>query len=66
LLALSMCAPRAKRLRHPPFNAAPLVLADGKIEPAERHFLERLAMDLRLDRRTRDGLVQAMLVENAA
>ena len=46
--------------------SADLVLADGKIEPAERRFLERLASGLRLDRRTRDGLVRAMLVKNGA
>ena len=56
-----------ERLRAAAFAvSADLVLADGTIEPAERHFLERLARNLRLDRRTRDGLVQAMLVKNAA
>lgn len=55
------------RLRAAAFAvSADLMLADGRIEPAERHVLERLARDLRLDRRTRDGLVQAMLVKNAA
>jgi tellurite resistance protein len=55
------------RLRAAAFAvSADLVLADGKIEPAERRFLERLARELRLDRRTRDGLVRAMLVKNAA
>lgn len=55
------------RLRAAAFAvSADLVLADGKIEPAERRFLNRLAKDLRLERRTREGLVRAMLVKNAA
>lgn len=56
-----------ERLRAAAFAvSADLVLADGNIEPAERRFLERLARDLRLDQPTRDALVQAMLVKNAA
>jgi tellurite resistance protein len=55
------------RLRGAAFAvSADLVLADGTIEPAERRFLNRLAKDLRLERRTREGLVRAMLVKNAA
>jgi tellurite resistance protein len=56
-----------ERLRTAAFAvSADLVLANGEIEQAERRFLERLASELGLDRRTRDGLVQAMLVKNAA
>jgi tellurite resistance protein len=56
-----------ERLRTAAFAVfADLVLADGKIEQAERRFLERLASELGLDHRKRDGLVHATLVEDAA
>jgi tellurite resistance protein len=43
-----------------------LVLADGKIEPAERQFLHRLAESLGLDRMRRDVVLNAMLIKNSA
>jgi len=56
-----------QRLRTAAFAvSADLVLADGTIEPAERQFLKRLAGELCLEPGTRDELVQAMLVKNAA
>jgi tellurite resistance protein len=43
-----------------------LVLADGKIERAERQFLNRLAENLGLDRMRRDVVLNAMLIKNSA
>jgi tellurite resistance protein len=55
------------RLRPAAFAlAADLVLADGKIEPSERRFLDRLAADLRLDRKTAGQIRDVMLVKNSA
>jgi len=46
--------------------AADLVLADGKMEPAERRFLDRLGTDLVLPRPATAGILDAMLVKNSA
>jgi tellurite resistance protein len=46
--------------------SADLVLADGKMEPAERRFLDRLARDLGLERQATAGMLDAMLVKNSA
>jgi tellurite resistance protein len=55
------------RLRPAAFAvSADLVLADGKMEPAERRFLDRLASELALDRQTTTGLLDAILVKNSA
>jgi uncharacterized tellurite resistance protein B-like protein len=45
--------------------ASDLILADGRIEPAERRFLKRLGDDLELDRDEREHLLNAMLVKNS-
>lgn len=45
--------------------AADLVLADGKIEPSERRFLDRLAADLQLDSQTAGQIRDVMLVKNS-
>lgn len=56
-----------KRLRPSAFAlATDLVLADGKIDPSERRFLDRLASDLRLDSQTARGIRDVMLVKNSA
>ena len=55
------------RLRRSAFAlSADLVLADGKLEPAERRFLNRLAGQLALDPQTAAGLLDAILVKNSA
>jgi uncharacterized tellurite resistance protein B-like protein len=55
------------RLRPAAFAvSADLVLADGKIERAEARLLRRLAEELRLDRLTRDRLLNAMRIKNSA
>lgn len=55
------------RLRSAAFAlSTDLVLADGKMEPAERQFLHRLAENLGLDRMKRDVILQAMLIKNSA
>ena len=55
------------RLRPAAFAlSADLVLADGKMEPAERRFLSRLAGNLALDPKTAAGLLDAILVKNSA
>ena len=46
--------------------AADLVLADGRMDRAERRFLDTLADRLGLSAATRDGLRDAMLVKNSA
>lgn len=46
--------------------SADLILADGKLEGAERRFLERLGRDLALDREALAGILDAMLVKNSA
>jgi uncharacterized tellurite resistance protein B-like protein len=54
------------RLRRPVFAlAADLVLADGKIEPAERRFLDRLAADLLIEPAPGAAILDAMLVKNS-
>jgi tellurite resistance protein len=54
------------RLRPAAFAvSADLVLADGKMEPAERRFLDRLASDLELERPATAGILTAMLVKNS-
>jgi tellurite resistance protein len=45
--------------------AADLVLADGKIEPSERRFLDALGRELALDRRVSTQLITALLVKNS-
>lgn len=56
-----------QRLRPAAFAvSADLVLADGKMEPAERRFLDRLATDLGLERQATAGMLDAMLVKNSA
>lgn len=45
--------------------AADLVLADGKIEPSERRFLDRLAADLQLDPQTAGQIRDVMLIKNS-
>lgn len=45
--------------------AADLVLADGKMEPAERRFLDRLRGDLALEREAAATTLTAMLVKNS-
>jgi tellurite resistance protein len=55
------------RLRPAAFAlASDLVLADGRIERAERQFLRQLADSLGLDAITRDVVLDAMLVKNSA
>lgn len=55
-----------RRLRGAAFAvAADLVLADGKLEPSERRFLDRLAEDLRLDREAARQIRDVMLVKNS-
>jgi tellurite resistance protein len=55
------------RLRPAAFAlSADLVLADGKMEPAERRFLDRLGSDLELPRQAIAGILDAMLVKNSA
>jgi tellurite resistance protein len=46
--------------------SADLILADGKIERAERQFLDRLAGQLGLDRATRDAVLNTMRIKNSA
>jgi len=46
--------------------AVDLVLADGRIDPSERRFLDRLAADLRLDETTARRIRDVMLVKNSA
>jgi hypothetical protein len=43
-----------------------LVLADGKIDRAERRFLHRLAEELGLESGMRDGILDVILVKNGA
>lgn len=45
--------------------ASDLILADGRIEPAERRFLRRLGSDLGLDPDVCERLLDAMLVKNS-
>jgi uncharacterized tellurite resistance protein B-like protein len=55
------------RLRPAAFAlSADLVLADGKIERAERRFLGQLAEAFGLDPQSRDRLIEAMLIKNSA
>jgi len=55
------------RLRPAAFAvAADLVVADGRIDPSERRFLDRLAADLRLDRKTAGQIRDVMIVKNSA
>jgi tellurite resistance protein len=55
------------RLRPAAFAvSADLVLADGRMEPAERRFLQRLASDLALTRQAAAGILNVMLVKNSA
>jgi tellurite resistance protein len=55
------------RLRPAAFAvSADLVLADGRMEPAERRFLARLAADLGLEPQTTATILEAMLVKNSA
>lgn len=54
------------RLRPAAFAvSADLILADGKMERAERRFLDRLARDLGLGRQAAAGILEAMLVKNS-
>jgi tellurite resistance protein len=55
------------RLRPAAFAlSADLVLADGKMEPAERRFLNRLGSDLALEPQATARILDAMLVKNSA
>jgi hypothetical protein len=55
------------RLRQSAFAvAADLVLADGKMEPAERRFLDDLGTKLDLDRKTSHNIAALMLIKNGA
>jgi tellurite resistance protein len=45
--------------------SADLILADGRMERAERRFLDRLARDLGLARKATAGILDAMLVKNS-
>lgn len=55
------------RLRPAAFAvAADLVLADGRIDPPERRFLDRLASELRLDLQAARRIRDVMLVKNSA
>lgn len=54
------------RLRPAAFAvSADLILSDGKMERAERRFLDRLASDLGLGRQATAGILDAMLVKNS-
>ena len=56
-----------RRLRCAAFAlAADLVLADGKMEPAERRFLGRLASELVVEERNAATILDTMLVKNSA
>ena len=56
-----------RRLRPAAFAVAvDLVLADGKIEPSERRFLDRLAADLGIDRKKAEQIRAVMLIKNSA
>jgi uncharacterized tellurite resistance protein B-like protein len=68
--ALTIIAAAARvipaRLRLAAFAvAADLVLADGKMEPAERRFLDHLGGDLTLEREAAATILTAMLVKNS-
>jgi tellurite resistance protein len=53
------------RLRAPAFAViADLLLADGKIDPRERKFLQRLAADFRMPARLATTVVDGMLLKN--
>jgi tellurite resistance protein len=55
------------RLRPPVFAVAvDLMLADAKLEPAERRFVTRLATALDVPGPVADSIVKVMLVKNAA
>jgi tellurite resistance protein len=55
------------RLREPAFAvAADLVLADGKLEGAERHFLVGLGMHLHLDEKTTRNILEVIAIKNGA
>jgi uncharacterized membrane protein YebE (DUF533 family) len=55
------------RLRPAAFAlASDLVLADGRLDRAERRFLGQFAERLALDRMTRDVILDAMLLKNGA
>jgi hypothetical protein len=55
------------RLRLPAFAVcADLLLVDGKLEPAERRFLTRLAADLAVSKRTLGAILDVMLIKNGA
>jgi tellurite resistance protein len=43
---------------------ADLLLADGKIDAKERRFLNRLALNFRIDTSTAHKVIEAMLVKN--
>lgn len=54
------------RLRRPVFAlAVDLVLSDGRIEPAERRLLDRLAADLLIGPGAGAAILDAMLVKNS-
>jgi tellurite resistance protein len=56
-----------RRLRPAAFAlAADLVLADGKLEPAERRFLRALAGQLGVDAESAAAMLDALLVKNSA
>lgn len=53
------------RLRLPAFAVvADLLLADGKLERAERRFLERLAVDMKLDPDFARGVTGVVVIKN--
>lgn len=55
------------RLRQSAYAVATdLVLADGKMEPTERRFLDDLGTQLGLDRNTSRNIVEVMLIKNGA
>lgn len=55
------------RLRKAAFAvAADVVLVDGRLEPAERRFLERLGADLQLAREAVPKIIDVMRIKNSA
>lgn len=55
------------RLRLPAFAVcADLILADGRLESAERRFLKRLGRVLVVDGKTLDAILAVMLIKNSA
>lgn len=53
------------RMRPPAFAVAvDLMLADARLEPAEKRFIAHLATELKIRPEIADGLVRAMVVKN--